>query len=33
MEIKIDKVQKKISEIKSRVPNAESYTDSRYIGI
>ena len=32
-EIKIDKVQKKISEIKSRVPNAESYTDSRYIGI
>lgn len=32
-EIKIDKVQKKISEIKSRVPNAESYTDSRYTGI
>jgi hypothetical protein len=30
---KIDKVQKKISEIKSRVPNAESYTDSGYVGI
>jgi hypothetical protein len=30
---KIDKVQKKINEIKSRVPNAESYTDNRYIGI
>jgi hypothetical protein len=32
-QIKIDKVQKKISEIKSRVPNAESYTDSGYVGI
>ena len=32
-ETKIDKVQKKIAEIKSRVPNAESYTDSRYTGI
>jgi hypothetical protein len=30
---KIDKVQKKINEIKARVPNAESYTDNRYIGI
>jgi hypothetical protein len=32
-ENKIDKVQKKINEIKARVPNAESYTDSKYIGI
>jgi len=30
---KIDKVQKKINEIKARVPNAESYTDNKYIGI
>ncbi len=30
---KIDKVQKKINEIKARVPNAESYTDDKYIGI
>jgi cell fate (sporulation/competence/biofilm development) regulator YlbF (YheA/YmcA/DUF963 family) len=32
-QIKIDKVQKKISEIKSRVADAESYTDSKYVGI
>lgn len=30
---KIDKVQKKINEIKARVPDTESYTESGYIGI
>jgi hypothetical protein len=32
-QVKIDKVQKKINEIKARVPAAESYTERGYIGI